>query len=211
MEALVLKRGVHCANRSDCCRPLCLELMHVVYTRYSFLGNTVVELERSHPDAIARMLLVSQTIVSVNSDGVGISPSTGKVRLTACCSSSRPYGRTLTHAFVSSGRLPAVADGGPHTCLCQHHACSGDSGRLLHCLLRSDHIPVTAARARAALGHHGHHRRRADVLDCGEVIETTSRPCYCRSAGGWRASCELTRPLLRYMASHIVATARIEV
>ena len=89
MEALVLKRGVHCANRSDCCRPLCLELMHVVYTRYSFLGNTVVELERSHPDAIARMLLVSHTVFPVNSDGVAISKRSGMVRPIAAL--HRPY------------------------------------------------------------------------------------------------------------------------
>ena len=77
-----------CANCSDCCRPIYQELEHVPFTRLSFVEDTVVELERSHPDAIAPMLLVAHTVFPVNSDGVGIGPSSGKVRLTAACSSS---------------------------------------------------------------------------------------------------------------------------
>ena len=47
----------------------------------------VVELERSHPDTIAHMLLVAHTVFSVNDDGIGIlkSSSSGRVRPTTMC------------------------------------------------------------------------------------------------------------------------------
>ena len=57
--------------------------MHVSFTRWSFVEDTVVELERSHPETIAQMLLVAHTVCPVNGDGVGISKTTGEVRPTA--------------------------------------------------------------------------------------------------------------------------------
>ena len=54
-----------------------------VWDRVFFVQDTVVELERSHPDAIARMLLVSHTVFLVNSNGIAISKRMGTVRLIA--------------------------------------------------------------------------------------------------------------------------------
>ena len=72
-----------CARHSDCCRPVGEDLFHAAFTRASFVGDAVVELERSHPDTIARMLSVAYTVFPVNGDGVGISKASGKVRPTA--------------------------------------------------------------------------------------------------------------------------------
>ena len=58
--------------------------MDAVWTRNSFVEDSVVELERSHPDTIAQMLLVAHTGFPVNGDGVATSKrSPGKVRPTA--------------------------------------------------------------------------------------------------------------------------------
>ena len=59
------------------------DMVHTISMRGSFIEDTVVELERSHPDTIARMLLVAHTVLPVNGDGIGISKASGKVRPTA--------------------------------------------------------------------------------------------------------------------------------
>ena len=79
----VLTTRCLCARHSECCRPVVAELQHAAFTRGSFIEDTVVELERSHPDTIACMLLVAHTVLPVNGDGIGISKASGKVRPTA--------------------------------------------------------------------------------------------------------------------------------
>ena len=68
------------ACHSDCCRLILEDILHSVTARNSCIEDTVVELEHSYPDTIARMLLVSHTVFPVNSDGVAISKRSGMVR-----------------------------------------------------------------------------------------------------------------------------------
>ena len=46
-------------GHSDCCQLVCNELEHVHWVRASFVSDTVVELECSHLDAVAHILLVA--------------------------------------------------------------------------------------------------------------------------------------------------------
>ena len=63
--------------------PVGEDMAQYAYTRWSFVEDAVVELERSHPDTIAQMLLVAHTGFPVNGDGVTISKRSGTVRPTA--------------------------------------------------------------------------------------------------------------------------------
>ena len=66
------------------CRPVGEDIWHyILWTRGSFVQDTVVELERSHPDTIVHMLLVAHTGFSANGDEIGIGKTAGKVRPTA--------------------------------------------------------------------------------------------------------------------------------
>ena len=46
-------------------------MLHVQYTRGSFIEDVVADLESSHPDDVARMLAVASATIDIDEDGVG--------------------------------------------------------------------------------------------------------------------------------------------
>ena len=170
--------------RSDCCRPINEDMWHYSLTRISFVEDTVVELERSHPDTIGRMLLVAHTVFPVNGDGVGLGPATGKVRPTAalhrpCCT----HERTLTqHSWLrsSTGYQPWAVSGLTHVFANNGFAIATPAAFSIACFeaYESASKPFTHELPHAIMEP----RTRRPLSRSS--IGTTSRLCCCRSAGG---------------------------
>ena len=91
----------------DCCRPIGLELGSIQFSRYSFVGDTVFQMEVSHPQAVVEMLLHTTFMFLIGAED-------GKVRTTG---SGKTYWQPrlaaaqLTEAFGHSTWLfPSAAE-----------------------------------------------------------------------------------------------------
>eukprot|EP01052_Picozoa_sp_SAG31_P068593 SAG31_NODE_27397_length_426_cov_1.920489_1_plen_89_part_01 len=71
-----------------------LQLWSIVYARFSFVGNTVVDLESNHPDVVEEMLASSVQLFPIGADGVCRNRS-GNVRWAPRVSAAQ-----LTEAFA---------------------------------------------------------------------------------------------------------------
>jgi hypothetical protein len=63
----------------QCCRPVVFGLHSLVATRMSYVADTVFEMETSHPETVAEMLVFSAVAFPIGADGKVTSSASGRV------------------------------------------------------------------------------------------------------------------------------------